>query len=105
MNDFAGHPKSPLDRGFRVGDRAVEPRLCRVVRPDGEARIEPRAMDVLVTLARHAGETVSRDELIDAVWRHPHVSDEALSRCISMLRQALGDDRSAPRRTDRGQRQ
>jgi non-specific serine/threonine protein kinase len=40
---------------------------------------------------------VSRDELIEAVWKHPHVSDEALSRCISLLRHALGDDPAQPR--------
>ena len=40
---------------------------------------------------------IGRDELIESVWKHPHVSDEALSRCISLLRHALGDDRSQPR--------
>jgi TolB-like protein len=54
-------------------------------------------MDVLVALASRPGEMVGRDELIAAVWKHPHVTDEALSRCISMLRHALGDDRGQPR--------
>jgi TolB-like protein/tetratricopeptide (TPR) repeat protein len=53
-------------------------------------------MEVLVYLARHPGQVVGRDELIRAVWRHPHVTDEALTRCISMLRHALGDDRNRP---------
>src|SRR5262249_25680014 len=43
------------------------------------------------------GEAVSRDRLIEAVWKHPHVSDEALSRCVSILRKALGDDPARPR--------
>ena len=87
----------PLAGGFRIGDHAVQPSRGRIVSLAGEARVEPRAMDVLVALARRAGDTVSRDDLIDAVWKHPYVSDEALSRCISMLRHALGDDRSQPR--------
>lgn len=87
----------PLAGGFRIGDHAVQPRLGRIVSVAGEKHVEPRAMDVLVALARRPGETVSRDDLIDAVWKHPYVSDEALSRCISMLRHALGDDRSQPR--------
>jgi TolB-like protein/Tfp pilus assembly protein PilF len=70
----------------------VEPGLRRITAPDGAMRVEPRAMDVLVALARRAGETVSRTSLIDAVWKHRHVSDEALSRCISIVRKALGDD-------------
>jgi TolB-like protein/Tfp pilus assembly protein PilF len=86
-----------LDRGFRLDDRLVEPTLCRISGPAGEVRVEPRAMEVLVALARSAGKTVGRDELIEAVWKHPHVTDDVLSRCISMLRQALGDDKARPR--------
>jgi DNA-binding winged helix-turn-helix (wHTH) protein len=87
----------PLAGGFRIGDHAVEPARGRIVSPAGETHVEPRAMDVLVALARKAGDTVGRDELIESVWKHPYVSDEALSRCISLLRHALGDDRSQPR--------
>jgi TolB-like protein len=86
-----------LDAGFKLGDRVVEPSRCCITGPDGERHVEPRAMQVLLALARRPGETLSRDELIEAVWKHPHVSDEALSHCISMLRQALGDERAQPR--------
>jgi TolB-like protein/Tfp pilus assembly protein PilF len=86
-----------LDAGFKLGDRVVEPSRCCITGPEGERHVEPRAMQVLLALARRAGETLSRDELIEAVWKHPHVSDEALSHCISMLRQALGDERAQPR--------
>ena len=91
------HPAHALVHGFRLDDRQVEPQRFRILRPDGESRVEPRAMDVLLTLACSAGETVTRNALIDAVWKHPHVTDEALSRCISLLRTALGDDRARPR--------
>src|SRR5512145_1151140 len=86
-----------LASGFHLGDRAVSPDLGRISSPGGEIHVEPRAMQVLVALARRSGDTVSRDELIEAVWKHPHVTDEALSRCISVLRQALGDDGSGRR--------
>lgn len=86
-----------LDADFKLGDRVIEPSRCCITGPEGERHVEPRVMQVLVQLARRAGEVLSRDELIEAVWKHPHVTDEALSRCISMLRQALGDDRARPR--------
>ena len=86
-----------LAGGFRIGDHSVEPSRGRIVSLAGEKHVEPRAMEVLVALACRAGDTVSRDDLIEAVWKHPYVSDEALSRCISMLRHALSDDRSQPR--------
>ena len=86
-----------LGNSFRIGDIVVEPASSRVTRQDGTRHVEPRAMDVLVFLAQHSGRVVSRDELIRAVWKHPNVTDDALSRCISLLRQALGDDSAQPR--------
>lgn len=83
--------------GFRVGDCTVDPGRGRVIRPDGAARLEPRAMELLRALAERAGRVVSRDELIDAVWGHPHVGDDAVFRCMTLVRQALGDDRASPR--------
>jgi adenylate cyclase len=87
----------PLTRGFRIGECLIVPMLGRIGRPDGECHVEPHAMDVLVELARHAGDTISHNALILSVWGHPHVTDYVLSRCISMLRHALGDNIDQPR--------
>lgn len=65
--------------------------------PDGDVHLEPKVMGVLVFLAERQGETVRRDELLDNVWSGTIVTDEVLSRAISVLRQALGDDRISPR--------
>ena len=54
-------------------------------------------MDVLVCLAEHAGEVVSRDTLNEQVWGNVVVTDQAVTNCISELRHHLGDDRSAHR--------
>lgn len=48
-------------------------------------------MQVLCHLATHAGTTVSRDQLLDAIWKTRHVVEDALTRCVSQLRQLLGD--------------
>ena len=54
-------------------------------------------MAVLVELAGQEGRTVSRDQLIKSVWPRGWVTDSVLSRCISQLRSALGDDTKSPR--------
>ena len=54
-------------------------------------------MAVLACLARNPCEVVTRDEFIAQVWGGRVVSDEALSRCISQLRQVLHDDPREPR--------
>ncbi len=86
-----------LQPGFRIGDCVVEPRANRILRGEAEVRLEPKVMDVLVCLASHAGEVVSRDTLNAQVWRDVVVTDQAVTNCISGLRQHLGDDRGANR--------
>ena len=86
-----------LKRGFVLGTWVVRPLENRLIGDVSEERLEPKAMDVLVELARHPGEVVTRDHLFETVWAGTVVSDEVLSRCISLLRQQLGDDAKNPR--------
>jgi len=90
-----------IDTGFLLADWEVRPRHGTLLRhghgPAELVRVEPRVMAVLACLARHDGEVVSRDEFSVEVWGGRIVSDEALSRCISLLRQVLDDDSREPR--------
>lgn len=53
-------------------------------------------MDLLVFLAQHRGEVMSKEAIADAVWRREFVSDGTLSHAIAQLRHALGDDTKSP---------
>lgn len=92
-----GFSVEELQSGFRIGDCLIEPRQNRILRGGAEVRLEPKVMDVLVCLAEHAGEVVSRDTLNAQVWRDVVVTDQAVTNCISGLRQHLGDDRTTHR--------
>ncbi|HEX6218108.1 MAG TPA: winged helix-turn-helix domain-containing protein, partial [Sphingomicrobium sp.] len=48
--------------------------------------LEPKVMQVLVALARHAGNVVSRDQLVDWCWEGRIVGDDALNRVIGRIR-------------------
>ncbi len=93
--------QSWIDTGFVLANWEIRPRHGTLLRRDGQrsepVRIEPRVMAVLVCLARHVGEVVTRDELCAEVWGGRVVSDEALSRCISLLRHVLDDNLREPR--------
>ena len=54
-------------------------------------KIEPRAMDVLVFLAEHAGQVVSVEDLIASVWKGVAVGDTSVYVAIKQLRGALDD--------------
>jgi len=56
-----------------------------------KTELEPRPLEVLRQLLRYAGEVVRKDELVEAVYGHQHVSDGALNQAVSRLRAALGD--------------
>lgn len=64
----------------------------------GEAQtLEPKAFDVLALLAASPGQAFTRDQILDAVWGHRHVTPGVLNRVMTLLRHALGEDASAPR--------
>ena len=54
-------------------------------------------MSVLVCLAEHKCEVVSKEQLLATVWPDTFVTDDVLKRSISELRKALGDDTKEPR--------
>ncbi len=85
-----------LEAGFTLVQWTVIPRQGVLRDGAGERRIEPKLMEVLVYLAEHAGDVVTRDELLDNVWSGMVVGDEALSRVVSLLRSHLDDDPRQP---------
>ena len=52
---------------------------------------------MLCHLARNAQKLVTKDELLDVVWGHRHVSESVLKTTINQLRSLLDDDPRAPR--------
>ncbi len=81
---------------LEFADVRVERRAHRVLKGGVEVPLEPKAFGVLLELIAHAGEMVTRDALLDAVWGHRHVTPAVLNRVIAMLRRAIGDDADAP---------
>lgn len=75
-----------------LADREVSPLQGEITGPGGMQHVHPKVMEVLVCLARKQGEVVQRDEILNQVWGHQHGTDKALTRCVSELRQALGDE-------------
>jgi len=69
----------------------------RLWRGGGERALEPKAFAVLALLAAAPGRVFTRDEILDAVWGHRHVTPGVLNRIMSLLRQALGEDALHPR--------
>lgn len=69
----------------------------RLLRGGVAQALEPKAFGVLALLAASPGRVVAREEILDAVWGHRHVTPGVLNRVITLLRHALGEDASTSR--------
>lgn len=69
----------------------------RLLRAGVEQPLEPKAFGVLALLAGAPGRAFARDEILDAVWGHRHVTPGVLNRVMTLLRHALGEDAQLPR--------
>ncbi|MBF6023239.1 winged helix-turn-helix domain-containing protein [Lysobacter niastensis] len=64
----------------------------RLLRAGELQPLEPKAFAVLSLLAASPGQVFSREEILDAVWGHRHVTPGVLNRIMTLLRHALGED-------------
>src|SRR5688572_11628279 len=82
---------------YEFGEFRFEPEEARLSRDGDTVNLEPKAIAVLGEMVTHPGHLLARDDLLDTVWGHRHVTPSTLNRIVTMLRQALGDERTAPR--------
>jgi len=81
---------------FQVGHWHVDPLSCEIKSADQQQKLEPKVMAVLVCLAQHAGQVVTREQLEAEVWKGRVVGYEALASAIIKLRKALADNSKQP---------
>ena len=58
--------------------------------------LRPKAFAVLKLLIEHAGQLVTKQQLLERVWPATYVSDAVLKASIRQLREAMGDAADAP---------
>jgi len=86
-----------LRTSFGVGHWRVDPALNSVAGPMATAHLEPKVREVLVCLAEHASDVVSKELLLRSVWPDTCVTDDVLTRAIFELRRVFGDEVRRPR--------
>ena len=87
----------PRQEDFFVDDWRVSPSMGVLARGKEIARLEPKAMEVLVYLAAHPNEVVTREQLERDVWQGAVVGYDAVTNTVIKLRKALGDNARRPR--------
>jgi DNA-binding response OmpR family regulator len=81
-----------------VGDLEIDVAARRTVLADRELDLTPREFDLLVHLAEHAGEVVTKRQLLSEVWHQAWGgSDKTVDVHLSWLRRKLGESAAEPR--------
>ncbi len=83
---------------LRFGSLRINART-RVVDNDGvDLRLTAREFDLLIYLARNAGQVFSRDQLLDAVWDYDFAGDAGtVTVHMRRLREKIEEDPARPR--------
>ncbi|WP_294172317.1 transcriptional regulator [uncultured Sphingomonas sp.] len=91
------HDLAAMSGPFHFDRYLLDPEDRRLSRAGQPVELSGRYLDALVLLVREAGKLVTKDRLLEEVWRGVPVTDEALTQCIRTLRRQLGDSAAAPR--------
>jgi DNA-binding winged helix-turn-helix (wHTH) protein len=92
----APEPKHPTDDGFQLGRWSVNPAAGELEDGDRIVRLRPKAMALLLALARRPGELLTKKELLEGVWPDVVVGEASVSVLVGELREALGDHPESP---------
>jgi Tol biopolymer transport system component/DNA-binding winged helix-turn-helix (wHTH) protein len=90
---------SSSNRGVRFGDFEIDITNRELRKRGRVVRLQPKQFTLLLILAEHAGQIVSREEIRDNIWDPNTFVDfeRSINFAINQVRVALGDSAEKPR--------
>ena len=82
---------SAVNSLYEFGPFRLDPQKRTLLRHGVPVPLTPKVFDTLLLLVQNGGHTLSRDELMKAVWPDSFVEEGNLTQNISVLRKALGN--------------
>ena len=77
---------------YRFGPFEIDPQKRALSCNEAHIPLTPKAFDVLLFLAQNPNRLITKEELLQAVWRDTFVEEGNLKQYISHLRKALADN-------------
>jgi class 3 adenylate cyclase/tetratricopeptide (TPR) repeat protein len=81
---------------YAFGDYTLDTQLYELRRAGELIHLGPQVFNVLAYLVQHCRRVVPKQELFERLWSAQFVSDDALERCIRVVRRAIGDRQHVP---------
>lgn len=86
-----------IKRTYKFSDFTLDASEHRLLQGNREIYLPPRTFDTLLYLVNRHGHLVTKNELLETLWADSFVTENALTRCIKEVREALADDFHQPR--------
>lgn len=77
---------------WRFGDCELDEARLRLSVAGTVVAMEPKPLQLLAELLRHAGEVVTKDELLQSVWQGRDTVEHVLATAVGKLRKALDEN-------------
>ncbi len=77
---------------YKFNTSIVDSKNYHLIENGEEIAIEPKVFNLIVYLIENKQNVVSRDEILDNVWKDRVVSDTSINNLIKSARKVLGDD-------------
>ena len=81
---------------YQLGSWIICPQTNTITNKADVHSIDNKSMQVLSFLLQQAGKKVTKEQVIEHVWKDRFVTDDILSVTISKIRKALGDNARSP---------
>jgi DNA-binding response OmpR family regulator len=82
----------------QCGDIRINPRSRRVLKHGREIALTRKEFDLLTLMVRRAGEVITRDEFLDAIWGEDvYVTPRVVDTHVALLRKKIEDDPNNPK--------
>lgn len=92
MDDSAGAGRAAKVYCWRFGGAEFDEARWQLRVAGQDVELEHKPLEVLQYLLRHAGEAVTKEELLSSVWAGRVVVEAVLTNAVGKLRRALGDE-------------
>lgn len=83
------HAHLPYLMTLSFGPFVLDEDARELLRDGQPLSLQPRALELLLYLARNRDRTVGKNELLDALWPDVTVTDASIERAVSLVRSEL----------------
>ncbi|NQY64113.1 MAG: winged helix-turn-helix domain-containing protein [Alteromonadaceae bacterium] len=82
---------------MQFGEFTLDDKQARLLCQEKEIAIEPKLFELLLLFVNQPNTIISRQDILDNLWRGSLVTDNAINKLVANLRKVLGDGAKNPR--------